>query len=104
MPYLPRHRAQMRIGIESEDWALSTALKYQAEMREEPGQQDITSGLHAEDYLTYDLTGSWFVNESVTVQVIAQNLSDEAAIVSHRPFGARPNLPRTIIGRLKLQF
>ena len=104
LPYLPRHRAQMRIGIESEDWALSTALKYQAEMREEPGQQDITSGLHAEDYLTYDLTGSWFVNESVTVQVIAQNLSDEAAIVSHRPFGARPNLPRTIIGRLKLQF
>ena len=43
----------------------------------------------------------WRFSESVQAHLLVRNATAETAIVAHRPFGARPNLPRTVLLRLR---
>ncbi len=104
LPYLPRHRGQVRIGLVGKAWELSAAVKYQDKMREEPGVGPVERGLHADSFTTVDLTASWYFRESTLLQLVVGNVTDEAAIVSHRPFGARPNRPRWLTVRMRHRF
>ncbi|MCY4212420.1 MAG: TonB-dependent receptor [Gammaproteobacteria bacterium] len=104
LPYLPRHRGLARIGLSGRAWELSAALKHQAKAREEPGVGPIRQGLHADGYATADLTASWRLRESTLLQLVVGNVTDKAAIVSHRPFGARPNRPRWLTFRVRHRF
>ena len=103
LPYLPEHSGQISIGFESNKWSLFSTVKFQAKMREKPGQKPIEENLHTDDYVTADITATHFYNEKLTLQLILHNATDETAIVSHRPFGARPNRPRALVGRIKYQ-
>lgn len=104
LPYLPRHRGLVRLRIANDKWELSAAVKHQAAMREEPGVGTIESGLHADAYTTLDLTTSWNFRETTMLQLVIGNVMDESAIVSHRPFGARPNRPRWTSIRIRNRF
>ena len=104
LPYLPQHMANLDARLTNNSWELSASIKYQAEMREEPGSSNIHSDLHTEDYTVVDLGVTWFISEPLAVQLLARNAADDRSIVSHRPFGARPNLPRTLILRAKYSF
>ena len=104
LPYLPEHTGQIGFGVEGENWSVISNVKFQSKMREEPGQNPIGEGLHADDYVTADVTMNYFYNDKTTLQLIVQNATDEAVIIAHRPFGARPNRPRAAIGRVKYQF
>lgn len=104
LPYLPTHRAQLRLGLADGAWELAAALKFQSPMREEPGVDAVESGLHADALTTLDITGTWQLRESTRAQVIVGNVTNEVAIVAHRPYGARPNRPRWITLRLQQSF
>ena len=104
LPYLPRHVGQLRVGLFSPRWDVTAVIKFQEKMREEPGRGPTSNGLHTDGYITMDLVGTWNLSEATSLQLITQNITDEAAIVSHRPFGARPNRPRSLIGRIKHRF
>ena len=104
LPYLPRHRAFARMGLVGGAWELSAAVKHQVRMREEPGTGPVADGLHADALTTVDLTASWRPRESTLLQLVVGNLTNEAAIVSHRPFGARPNRPRWLTVRVRQTF
>lgn len=104
LPYLPTHRAQFRLGLASGAWDLVAAFKHQSPMREEPGVEAVESGLHADALTTLDVTGTWQIRESTRAQVIVGNVTNEAAIVAHRPIGARPNRPRWITLRVQQSF
>lgn len=104
LPYLPTHRAQLRLGLADGAWELAAALKFQSPMREEPGVDAVESGLHADALTTLDITGTRQLRESTRAQVIVGNVTNEVAIVAHRPYGARPNRPRWITLRLQQSF
>ena len=104
LPYVPKHAGRWQVGLESDLWALDLAVKYQHGMRETPGLGDITEGLHTDNITTVDVSATWFVNEDVDVKILARNLTDDSSIVSHRPYGARPNLPRTLLAQVKYRF
>ena len=104
LPYLPEHTGQIGFGVEGENWSVISNVKFQSKMREEPGQNLIGEGLHADDYVIADVTMNYFYNDKTTLQLIVQNAIDEAVIIAHRPIGARPNRPRAAIGRVKYQF
>ena len=104
LPYLPEHMGRVQLGLVAAEWQIYASVRSQSEMREEPGRSDIDSGLHAENYSVVDISATVQVNENWEVQVLLQNALDEDAIVSHRPFGARPNKPFTAIGRVKYSF
>ena len=104
LPYLPEHMGRIELGVVGSNWSLVAAYRTQSEMREEPGRGDIKDGLHADQYGIFDVTGTWRINQQWEAQVLLLNAFDEDAIVSHRPYGARPTKPLTAIGRVKYNF
>ena len=104
LPYVPEYVGRWQVGVGNNIWSVDAALKYQHEMREVPGVGEMTPGLQTESLATLDLSATWFVNDRATLRLLVRNATDESAIVSHRPFGARANLPRMIVGKINYRF
>ena len=104
LPYLPEHIGRASARLSTGRWEASAAVRGQAQMREEPGYEDLEDGLHADGFLVLDLALSRRFGDAALVQFLVGNATDEAAIVSHRPFGARPNRPRSLVARIKYAF
>jgi Fe(3+) dicitrate transport protein len=100
LPYLPKHIAALNLALTAGLIEGTVDVKFQSEMREEPGQDNISNGLFAESSTTVDLGLRYQVNDAISTQLLVRNAADKRSIVAHRPFGARPNLPRTVILRL----
>tara|TARA_R110001592_G_scaffold363396_1_gene687586 strand:- start:10037 stop:12298 length:2262 start_codon:yes stop_codon:yes gene_type:complete len=94
LPYTPEHQARFQAGLEGIYWTANVAVRYVSEMREVPGQGGYADGISTEDYTIIDLATAYDVTDQLTVKFVIENLADEQVIVSRRPFGARPNLPR----------
>ena len=104
LPYLPTHRVHLRAGLTKGPWEVSAAIKSHSPMREEPGAGPVRDGLHADRLTTLDLTAAWRFRAATMAQVVVGNVTNEAAIVSHRPYGARPNRPRWLTLRVRHSF
>ncbi len=104
LPYLPEHVGRLQLGTKASDWEAFIAFSYQSEMRDQAGSQSLSQVAHTDAYTTVDASASWFVDEHWTLQLSVDNLLDEEAVVSRRPFGARPNKPQTLRFRAKYSF
>ena len=104
LPYLPEHIGRASAKLLTGRWEASAAIRGQAQVREEPGYEAVEDGLHADGFLVLDLALSRRFGDTTLVQFLVGNATDEAAIVSHRPFGARPNRPRSLVARVKYAF
>ena len=104
LPYVPQYVGRWQVGIGNNDWAVDAALKYQHEMREVPGVGELVPGQQTESLATIDLSATWYLSEQFNLKLMIRNATDESAIVSHRPFAARPNLPRMILGQIRYRF
>ena len=104
LPYIPEDVGNFRVSFFHGSWSVEGSVDFQSEMREVPGIGEISEDLHADDITTLDLTGSYQFSDALKLQVMLLNATDEAAIVSHRPFGARPNRPRSLVGRIRYRF
>ncbi|MBX2859422.1 MAG: TonB-dependent receptor [Cellvibrionaceae bacterium] len=102
LPYLPQHVGRLQLGVQASDWDAYLAFNYTSEMRDEAGQGSIDSVLHSEALSTVDLSVIWQASSRLLLQSSVDNVFDEQVIVSWRPFGARPNRPRTL--RLRLRY
>lgn len=101
LPYLPTHLGQALFGVTGNRWDVNATLKFQEQMREVPGSGALDQALHADGYISMDLSAGWQATKDLKLQLTVQNVTNESAIISHRPFGARPNMPRSFIVRLK---
>ncbi|GLS28112.1 TonB-dependent receptor family protein [Marinibactrum halimedae] len=104
LPYLPEHVGRIQFGARTTQWEAYLALNYQSEMRDQAGSLNIDDVLHTDAYTTADVSATWNVNAQWMLQLAVDNLTNEEAIVSWRPFGARPNRPRTTRARVKYRF
>lgn len=104
LPYVPRHQLTVTPGIEHARAGVNLSLRYVSAMRERPGQGPLSLTLATDYQLTADL--NVYVRPTLWLQLYlnAQNLGDRQAIVSRRPYGARPNAPRWIQLGLKASF
>lgn len=104
LPYTPNHRAYARIGLAQYTWSVNFQVNYVGEMREVPGAGEKVDGQFTEALTTYDLAASWNVLPRLRLSLIGKNITDEQEIVSRRPFGARPNMPRRIEAGVNYSF
>lgn len=96
LPYTPEHQARLQAGLSAMRWRVDLVLKYVSEMRELPGYGSYEAGKYTRALTTVDLAAGFDWTNKLALKLVAENLSDEREIVSRRPFGARPNAPRSI--------
>ncbi|MFL0808084.1 MAG: TonB-dependent receptor [Oceanobacter sp.] len=104
LPYLPKHIAYISAGLKSWEWDAQLAANYQSAMRDVAGSGSVESGVHTDAYTTLDASAGWEVDDALRLQLNVDNLTDRKAVVSRRPFGARPNKPRTVRLRAVYRF
>ena len=104
LPYLPENQFNVQVGLAGEHWQLDLAYKYITDMSEAAGTGVELAGVVTSDISQIDL-GAWYqINAALRIYAKVDNLTDEANIVSRRPFGARPNKPRQFILGAKYAF
>ncbi len=96
LPYLPQNQVRLGFGLESTHWSLTFAAKFIDAMFESPAQGAKQAGDYVPAYTTYDISANWELSDRLSVKLIGENLSDKQVIVARRPFGARPNQPRSV--------
>lgn len=96
LTYTPDHQARIGIGLMALDWQVDLALKYSGEMRDRPGRDEPAGRDRLSAYTTLDLSARYDLSSDLSLQLVADNLTDERELVSRRPFGARPNAPRRV--------
>ena len=105
LPYLPRHQFYANFGLEKVRWRLHLEGNYVSQMRTKAGQGFVSASQATDAYLTFGLSGEYDlkVEEGTTLFLAVRNLTDREYIVARRPAGARPGLPRTIMGGIKFK-
>jgi len=104
MPYVPRHQLSVSLGVDSPYGGGAAAATYVSAMREEAGAEPLASTLATDEQLTFDVSVYGRPMKPWMVYANLRNLLDDHSIVSHRPFGARPNAPRWIQVGVKASF
>jgi len=96
MPYVPRHQLNFTAGIDSRYFGVHASLTYVTAMREQAGSAALDSVMATDDLLNVDLGAEVPFLSRLRLYANVRNLFDQAAIVSRRPYGARPNAPRWV--------
>jgi Fe(3+) dicitrate transport protein len=104
MPYVPRHQLSAAVGVEHARAGGSLSVSYLSAMREEAGSEPLSQTLSTDTGLVVDVVGSVKLTRSLSLYGTLRNVFDERYIVSHRPYGARPNPPRWLQAGAKLAF
>jgi len=95
LPYLPEHNWSGSLGMDDGAWKLSLEWVGASAMRTEAGSGPIAPGTGADRYNVFHLNLGRELGTPGSVYGGVQNLSDQRYVVSRRPAGARPGLPRT---------
>ncbi len=102
LPYVPKHQLNVSAGVDV--WRISAhaQLNFIDRMREVAGQG--MEGPLTDPLLTVDLHLGFRVFDWLRLYADARNVGDSRVIVARRPFGARPNAPRTFIAGIKVDY
>ena len=102
LPYLARHQLYARFAVEESGWSAGVDANFSSRMRTEAGQGDIPAGQGTDAYLVVNAFAEFDLSEEVRFFATVQNVGNNAYIVSRRPAGLRPGLPRTFMTGIKL--
>ena len=104
LPYLPENQFNLQVGLTGENWQVDLAYKYMTKMSEASGTGVELEGIMTSDISQIDVAAWYQISDALRVYGKLDNLTDEANIVSRRPFGARPGKPRQFILGAKYAF
>ncbi len=102
IPFIPRHQFNAGMGFAVGSLGLNLNTVYSPQMRTIAGSGSINPNFSTDSYLLLDASGDYQINSNLSVFLNIRNLLDSTYIVSDRPAGLRPGLPRTISGGLKI--
>lgn len=104
LPYLPEHLFHAGIGARAERWNVNLATAYVDSMRTVAGQGSVPAGQRTDSAWIWDLSAGYSITENLELFGRIENLFDREYIVSRRPSGARPGLPRTALAGIRYAF
>lgn len=104
LPNLPEHLLTVRIGLTDRLWQAALSYNYVAEMRTVAGIDEPIRRNRTDSQNVVDFSLNYQVTVRGQVYFTVNNMFNDVAIVSRRPFGARPAKPRTLLLGYKLDF
>lgn len=104
LPYLPENQLSVEVALAHQNWHVSLLFKYVDEMLEAAGTSTELEGYYTDNIQQIDLSSWYQINDAIKVYGKIDNITDETAIVSRRPFGARSGKPRQAIVGIKYTF
>jgi Fe(3+) dicitrate transport protein len=111
VPYLAQNMLSASVGVKGEQWQSSLLVNYSDTMPEsaqrilrENDQDSTLTGLSTDSFIIVDISGAYSITEKSQVYARIDNLLGSENIISRRPFGARPNKPRTLSIGYKYKF
>jgi Fe(3+) dicitrate transport protein len=104
LPYLSEHQFFSEISLELPKISFFLSAKYNSEMRSIAGQGEIPIGESIPSNLIFDAGLQWNIRNQISVFGQVNNLTDKTYLVSRRPAGLRPGLPRAMKFGVKAQF
>lgn len=102
IPFIPRHQLNASLGFAYNDFSAYLNSVYSPQIRTEAGSGPIENNLSTDRYFLLDFSSDYQVTSNFTAFINVRNLLDETYIVSDRPAGVRPGLPRTFMGGMRI--
>jgi Fe(3+) dicitrate transport protein len=104
LPYLANHQFTLMLGFSHPKLALNLSARFMDEMRTEPGTGAIPNDQRTDAYFILDSSISYALHKNIRLFGSITNLNDSEYLVSRRPAGLRPGLPRAFMAGLKADF
>lgn len=104
IPFIPKHQLHSSLSLEVEKLVTGLNASYQPAMRTTASSGSISDQLSTDSYFLLDFQSSYSLHSNVSIFANVRNMLNNKYIVSDRPAGVRPGLPRTIIGGISVQF
>ncbi len=104
LAYVPKHRLNIKAGIQAEKWNLMLGALYQGEMRDQAGQGTIADADKIDSYLVLDLATKYQLKPELAIYGTVDNLMGEEYVVAAQPMGYRPGKPRAVQLGVKYSF
>lgn len=102
LPYVPRHQASFEAGLTGSNWGVAAVGLFVDEMLEQAGTFADEETARTDRLLTLDATAWYLIAERWRLYLRGDNLTGTQAVVSRRPYGARPNRPRSALVGVKV--
>ncbi len=102
LPFIPRQQVNTSLGLDYNRFSLNLNGTATSKMRTLAGKENITTEESTDAYFLVDASSSYQISESINVFMNLRNVLNETYIVSDRPHGIRPGLPRTFMGGIKV--
>ncbi|MFU8813426.1 MAG: TonB-dependent receptor family protein, partial [Balneolaceae bacterium] len=101
IPFIPEHQFNASVGVNHKKISINASANTQSAMRTVAGSGSIPADVRTDAHFIMDAGASYQFTENIQLFSNIRNLFDEVYIVSDRPAGLRPGLPRTLIGGLR---
>ena len=104
LPYLSNHQLSASAAFEHAKFAINFGSKYSSEMRTVAGSGDIPTSELIPAFFVMDAGVKYNIHKNISLVLNVTNLSNKAYLVSTRPAGLRPGMPRAFQLGLKANF
>lgn len=104
IPFIPTHQFNSSIGLGFKDLSFHINMMYSPMMRTVAGSGSIDPDFATDSHFITDVSADYHLFTDVSLFLNIRNLFDNRYIVSDRPAGLRPGLPRTVMGGLRVTF
>ncbi|MEX2463430.1 MAG: TonB-dependent receptor [Balneolaceae bacterium] len=102
IPFIPVHQLNSSLGMDLNQLGIFLSAIYSPAMRTIAGSGTNDPNHATDSYLVFDISSDYQLHNNVSLFLNVRNLLNNHYIVSDRPAGVRPGLPRTLIGGLKV--
>ena len=104
LPYIPEHQYYISLALENDKFSLDISGKYTSKMRTIAGRGSVDKSQKTNQSFITDIALNYNISKKAKYFLAIDNIFDKVNIVARRPYGARPNKPRTILTGLKYKF
>ncbi len=103
-PYLAEHLLNLQFAAQRKRLLLTANGSFQSAMRTVAGQGSIAADSEIPAQFMIDLSATYHFNNHLSLFGSVRNLSDEVNLVSMRPAGLRPAMPRSFLVGIKARW